>query len=224
MFEAVLFDLDGTIADTAPDLGAATNRLRQEQGLPPVALATLRPYTSQGVRGLLHAGFGITSDHSEYERLSARFLALYETNLCVDTALFPGIPELLDRLEQGRIPWGIVTNKRTRYTAPLVAALGLAARTICVVSGDTTAAPKPSPLPILYACELLNADPGNTLYVGDDRRDIKAGRAAGTRTAAVSYGYLGDSGPVDAWDADFIADHPDDIAEFVFSAGQRENC
>lgn len=217
MFEAVLFDLDGTLADTAPDLGAALNRLRVEEGLPALPLPTLRPYTSQGVRGLLRAGFGIDPQGTDYSRLSQRFLELYAADLCVDTRLFDGIAELLADLRERGIPWGIVTNKRTRYTDPLVSALGLRSQTTCVVSGDTTAAAKPSPLPILHACGILGKPPGRSLYVGDDRRDIEAGRAAGTATAAAAYGYLGDSGPPESWDADFIADHPVAMRKFIFS-------
>lgn len=220
MLEAVLFDLDGTLADTAPDLGAATNRLRLEEGLPPLPLPHLRPYTSQGVRGLLRAGFGIDNGDQDYERLSRRFLEFYAENLCVDTRLFAGILELLDLLEARAIPWGIVTNKRMRFTDPLVAALGLTPRTPCVVSGDTTAEAKPSALPILHACQLLGSRPDRTLYVGDDRRDIQAGRAAGTYTVAVSYGYLGDSGPIDTWQADLIADHPKELGEYILEFTQ----
>lgn len=215
MFEAVLFDLDGTLADTAPDLGGALNRLRADENLSTLPLDTLRPYASQGVRGLLHAGFGIATGHPDYDRLAARFLELYAADICAETRLFDGISELLDTLDAASLAWGIVTNKRERFTLPLVAALGLAGRTACIVSGDTTAAPKPSPLPILFACERLGCKPLGTLYVGDDRRDIEAGRAAGTVTAAVSYGYLGDGGPVHGWNADFIADHPADLARFV---------
>ena len=129
---------------------------------------------------------------------------------------------LFDTLENHGIAWGIVTNKRARYTDPLVAALGLSPRTRCVVSGDTTAAAKPSPLPILHACTLLACAPQRTLYVGDDRRDIVAGQAAGTRTAAVAYGYLGNSGPLHEWGADFIVDHPAALAECIFNSGGRK--
>lgn len=215
MFEAVLFDLDGTLADTAPDLGQAANLLLREEGREQLDLSALRPYTSQGVRGLLRAGFGISPDHGDYPRLSQRFLDLYEARLCEDTRLFTGIPELLDCLEALNLGWGIVTNKRRRFTDPLVALLRLAHRTPCVVSGDTTAEAKPSPLPVLHACTLLGCRPERTLYVGDDRRDIIAGKAAGCLTVAVSYGYLGDSGPLDTWGADLIVDHPDELASFV---------
>ena len=220
MFEAVLFDLDGTLADTAPDLCGAVNNLLVEEGQPQQPFSSLRPYTSQGVRGLLWQGFGIAASHGEYARLSARFLEIYAGQLCDLSRLFDGIPELLDTLESRRIAWGIVTNKRARYTEPLVAALGLTPRTRCVVSGDTTAEAKPSPLPILYACEILGCAPQRTLYVGDDRRDIVAGLAAGTKTAAVSYGYLGDSGPIDTWGANFIADHPARLSDLLFLAGR----
>jgi phosphoglycolate phosphatase len=217
MFEAVLFDLDGTLADTAPDLGRATNLLLREEGRDELALSVLRPYTSQGVRGLLRAGFDIVPEDTDYPRLAERFLEFYEANLCAETRLFDGIPELLDGLEALNLGWGIVTNKRRRYTDPLVALLNLAQRTPCVVSGDTTAAAKPSPLPVLHACTLLGSRPERTLYVGDDRRDIVAGKAAGCLTVAVSYGYLGDSGPLDSWGADLIVDHPDELATFVAS-------
>ncbi len=219
MFEAVLFDLDGTLADTAPDLCSAIAILLAEEGRPQQPFASLRPHTSQGVRGLLGKGFGIDDSHPEYDRLAARFLEIYAGRLCEMSRLFDGIPELLDALEARGIAWGIVTNKRARYTDPLVAALGLTPRTRCVVSGDTTPEAKPSPLPILHACEILCCAPQRALYVGDDRRDIVAGRAAGTLTAAVSYGYLGDSGPVYTWDADFIADHPAALADYLFSSG-----
>lgn len=217
MFEAVLFDLDGTLADTAPDLGGATNILLQEEGLPQQSMTTLRPYVSQGVRGLLKAGFDIDSKHPEYERLSLRFLEIYAGRLCADSQLFAGIPELLDALEKMGLQWGIVTNKRMRFTDPLVELLALSPRTRCVVSGDTTAEAKPSALPILHACQLLRRMPQRTLYVGDDLRDIQAGRAAGCTTVAVSYGYLGHNGPLVSWGADLIIDHPAELAEFLTS-------
>lgn len=216
MFEAVLFDLDGTLADTAPDLGGALNRLRLELGMPAVPMEQLRPFTSQGVRGLLGAGMDITPEDEDYPTLSARFLEIYEANICVDTRLFDGMAELLDRLEAQNVRWGIVTNKRTRYTQPLMAALGLAQRAATVVSGDTTPESKPSPLPILHACQEAGSLPARTLYVGDDKRDIIAGKAAGTLTAAVSFGYLGDGGPIETWQADYIADSTASLADYIF--------
>ena len=211
MFEAVLFDLDGTLADTAPDLGWAANALREAEGLAPLPLATLRPWTSQGVRGLLDIAFGIAPGQTGYDDLAQRFLALYADRLCVDTVLFDGVVQLLDELEALGLAWGVVTNKRRRFTDPLVAQLGLTPRTPCVVSGDTTAEAKPSPLPILHACQLLGCRPERTLYVGDDRRDIVAGNAAGCRTVAAAYGYLGDSGPPAGWGADWLIDRPTEL-------------
>lgn len=215
MFDAVLFDLDGTLADTAPDLGWAANALREAERLAPLPLATLRPWTSQGVRGLLRIAFGIVPGEAGYDDLAQRFLALYANRLCVDTVLFDGVTELLDNLETLGLAWGIVTNKRMRYTDPLVAQLGLTPRTPCVVSGDTTAEAKPSPLPVLHACQLLDCRPERTLYVGDDRRDIVAGNAAGCRTVAAAYGYLGDSGPLPAWGADLLIEAPRDLAAYL---------
>lgn len=215
MFEAVLFDLDGTLADTAPDLGGTVNMLLREEGRPEHALAVLRPYVSQGVRGMLKAGFGIDAQHPEYERLADRFLGIYAERLCAETRLFDGIPELLAYLEKAGLGWGIVTNKRQRFTDPLVELLSLAERTNCVVSGDTTPESKPSPLPILHACKLLRCTPDRAIYVGDDIRDIQAGRAAGCMTVAVSYGYLGDSGSLESWGADLVIDHPAELQSFL---------
>ncbi|MDR1994856.1 HAD-IA family hydrolase [Azonexus sp.] len=215
MLEAILFDLDGTLADTAPDLGQAVNTLLREEARPEQPLAKLRPYTSAGVRGLLHAGFGIAPEHPDYDRLAQRFLDLYAARLCAETRLFAGIPELLDQIEALRLDWGVVTNKRRRFTEPLTVQLGLSPRTPCIISGDSTAAPKPSPLPLLHACALLDCAPERSLYVGDDQRDIVAGKAAGCLTVAVSWGYLGDSGPIEEWGADQIIDHPDELAAFL---------
>lgn len=215
VFDAILFDLDGTLADTAPDLGWAANALREAEGLAPLPLATLRPYTSQGVRGLLGVAFEIAPGQPGYDDLAQRFLTLYAGRLCVDTVLFDGVGELLDELEALGLAWGIVTNKRRRYTDPLVAQLGLTPRTNCVVSGDTTTEAKPSPLPVLHACQLLNCRPERTLYVGDDRRDIVAGNAAGCRTVAAAYGYLGDSGPALTWGAEWIIDRPADLLTYL---------
>lgn len=215
MFKAVLFDLDGTLADTAPDLGGTTNRLLREEGLPEKSISFLRPYVSQGIKGLLWAGFGVAPENGDYERLTERFLTLYDRHICDSTKLFDGIPELLELLEGNAHQWGIVTNKRQRFTNPLVEKLGLSHRTNCIVSGDTTAEAKPSPLPILHACQLLNCQPEKTIYVGDDRRDIVSGKAAGCMTIAVSFGYFGDSGPIETWGADLIIDHPKEISDFL---------
>lgn len=217
MLEAVLFDLDGTLADTAPDLAASVNFLLAEAGRPQKSLAALRPYTSQGVRGMLGAAFGMVPDDPGYDALATRFLDRYASHLCVDSRLFDGIEAMLDTLEDAGLRWGIVTNKRMRYTAPLVELLQLTPRTTCVVSGDTTAAAKPSPLPVLHACALLGVAPERTIYVGDDRRDILAGQAAGCRSVAVRWGYFGDSGQPDDWGADHIVDHPLELARWALA-------
>jgi len=217
VLEGVLFDLDGTLLDTAPDLAAALNRLRRDEGLEPTPFERLRPYTSQGVRGLLRAGFGMTPDHPDYRRLFDRFLEHYAADLCVETQLFEGMDTLLDHLDAAGLPWGIVTNKKSRFTLPLLDALALRQRAATIVSGDTTAATKPSPLPVLHACREAGCDPRRTLFVGDDPRDIEAGRAAGTLTAAVTFGYLGDSEPVEAWGADFIAHDCAMLARAIFA-------
>ena len=211
---AVLFDLDGTLADTAPDLGGALNRLRVERGLAPISLDITRPHTSSGARGMIGAGLGIGPDHPEYDQLRARFLDLYAQNICVDTLLFPGMTELLAALEQRKLRWGIVTNKATRFTQPLIAALGLAARASCVVCGDTTPHSKPHPAPLLHASREIGLPPSACLYVGDDLRDVQAARAAGMPVVAVSFGYLGESDP-HTWQADSVIEDPLELLEYL---------
>lgn len=210
-FDAVLFDLDGTLADTARDLAGALNLLREEEGLPPVPFAQLRPVASNGVRGLLRVGFDMAPEHPQYDGFAGRFLDHYMARLCVETVLFDGIAELIDELECSEIAWGVVTNKKQRFTMPLVADLGLATRAGCVVSGDTAARPKPHPDPLLFAARQLTVAPSRCLYVGDDVRDIQAGAAAGMGTVAAAYGYLGCAEPLHTWGADHLIDHPAEL-------------
>ncbi|MEC5387988.1 HAD-IA family hydrolase [Uliginosibacterium sp. H3] len=211
----VLFDLDGTLVDTAPDLGAALNRTRVEDGLPALALAQLRPVTSQGVRGLLREGYGIGPDDVRYATLADRVLAHYTDNICVDSALFTDMPALLARLGVQGLSWGIVTNKHTRFTTPLVAALGLPQSPSCVVSGDTTPKAKPAPEPLLYAAAACGVTPGECVYLGDDERDIIAARAAGMASFAVRWGYIGTDKPIEDWGADHIIDHPLELMDYL---------
>lgn len=218
MPEAVLFDLDGTFADTAPDLSGALNRLRNDLGLKPASFATLRPFVSQGVRGMLHAGLDMAPTHPDYREFYDRFLVHYQQALCVDTVLFAGIDELVCTLEARGIPWGIVTNKSQRFTLPLMEALGYARRAACIVSGDSSSRAKPHARPMHLACALAGCRPEHTLFVGDDLRDIQAGQAAGMITVAAAYGYLGDSGPVDRWGADHRVGHAAEIARLAISA------
>ncbi len=211
MPEAVLFDLDGTLADTAPDLANALNRLKAEQGLAPSPLNRLRPLVSNGVRGMLGVGFGITPDAPLYPALAERFLHFYASALCVETRLFAGMDELLSHLDNSGIAWGVVTNKAERLARPLIDALGLTARCACIVGGDTAARPKPFADPLLHACSSTGIKPEGCLYVGDDIRDIHAGKAAGMGTVAAAYGYLGSSPPIATWDADAVIAHPLDL-------------
>ena len=211
----VLFDLDGTLADTAPDLAGAVNRMRITRGLDPLPLAELRPLASHGARGLIGRAFGITPADVEFESLRQEFFREYESALCVESSLFPTMDDALAQLEADGVLWGIVTNKMARFTLPLVRALGLHERAACVVSGDTTHRPKPDPAPLLHALTATSTEPGAALYVGDDLRDIQAGRAAGMQTVAVSYGYLGDGPNYQEWGADYIIHAPAELLALV---------
>lgn len=210
MTQGILFDLDGTLADTAPDLGAALNTLLQRYQRPTLPMADIRPWVSQGARGLLSAGFGIKPGDPYFDELRDEFLQLYEQDLATRTLLFNTIPELLDELDRRNLPWGIVTNKVMRYTNPLVSALGLSERARCVVSGDSFARPKPWPDPLLGAAELMGLPPQALIYVGDDERDMQAAQAAGMDGLAAGYGYLGGSDPA-AWKARAIIHQPIDL-------------
>jgi len=202
--QGILFDLDGTLADTAPDLAAAVNRMRHDRGLAMVPLEQLRPLASAGARGLLGGAFGIGPEHHDYASMRDEFLANYEADLCIETILFPGIGEILDDLDSRGVRWGIVTNKVARLTEPLVAQLGLDTRAGCVVSGDTTPHSKPHPAPLLHAAKELDLSPERIVYVGDDLRDVQAGFAAGMVTVAAAYGYCGNDIPPTQWHAKHV--------------------
>ncbi len=208
MSRCVLFDLDGTLIDTAPDMADALNRLRGESGMEPLPFESLRPVVSMGARGLLDVGFGLAPGDPEFERLRDRFLVLYRERLCVDSRLFEGMAEALAALEaQGRL-WGIVTNKPGALTGPLVEALALTARACCVVSGDSAARAKPFPDPLLLACRISDVTPDSCIYVGDSERDMQAGRSAGMRTLAAAYGYIPEGDAAERWGADGLLDSP----------------
>ena len=208
---AVLFDLDGTLADTAPDLVDALNRLQREHGVAELPLEVGRRHASSGARGLIHAGFGLTPEDPPFEKLRDQFLDHYEGRVCAQTQLFPGIAELLDAIEQRGLAWGVVTNKSSRFTPRILAALGLDRRAGCVVCGDTTAHIKPHPAPLLHAASQLARAPAECIYVGDDLRDIQAAHAAGMRSVAVEYGYLGTGSAPSAWNADAVIARPEDL-------------
>lgn len=204
---AVLFDLDGTLADTAPDLAGALNRLRARGGLPPMPVAALAPVASSGARGMIAAGLDRHPGDADYEGLRLAFLAEYEAALTRDSRLFDGVPALLEALEALGLRWGIVTNKHLRYARPVVEGLGLG-RTGVLVAGDSTPHPKPHPAPLLAACAALGLPATDCVYVGDDLRDIEAARAAGMPGIAAAYGYLGRGEPVQAWGAAACIGHP----------------
>jgi len=210
-FDAILFDLDGTLVDTAPDMVAVLLDLQASEGYPPLSYELARSYVSQGAAGLIKLGFpGVP--HLEHERLRLAFLDRYEQAVCVHSTLFPGLAELLDRLDVKALPWGIVTNKPARMTGPLLAALGIGGRAACAISGDTMPVRKPDPAPLLLASEQTGVAPQRSVYVGDAARDIEAGRAAGMHTIAVAYGYITvDDNPFD-WDAHEVAADPEELA------------
>src|SRR5919106_1147778 len=204
---AVLFDFDGTLADTAPDLAAAVNRMRSEQGQEPLPLERLRPFASAGARGLVHAAFGVKPDDPEYNALREAFLYFYAERVCRETKLFPGIAELLAELRSRDIRWGIVTNKATRLTEAICLSLEL--KPDCLACGDTTPHLKPHPASLLHAAGQLRLPPASCCYLGDDLRDMKAARAARMRPIAVEWGYHHpESGAPGTWEADAIISHP----------------
>jgi len=211
----VLFDLDGTLADTAGDLVAALNRVRADRGLAPVSIAAVRAHASAGARGLLGAGLDLRPDDEGYRELRDAFLAYYEKGLADTTQLFEGIDPLLVALEQRAIRWGVVTNKAERYTFPLLAALRLDRRASVVVCGDTTAHPKPHPAPLIHAAARLSIAAEQCVYVGDDLRDVQAGNAAGMATIVAKYGYLGDAGDCVGWPATGWIESPGELLAWI---------
>jgi 2-phosphoglycolate phosphatase len=212
---AVLFDLDGTLADTAGDLAGALNRLRAEHRMGPVAPELTRPHTSSGARGLLKVGFDLDPEDARYVAMRERFLDLYAEAVCVHTQLYEGMAELLLELERRSVAWGIVTNKPRRFTDPLVRELRLHARAACVVSGDTASRPKPAPDPLLHAAGVMRIAPAACLYVGDDLRDVQGARAAGMPVIAAGWGYLGVDGDPADWGADAVIGHPAEVLGFL---------
>ena len=217
MKKLVLFDFDGTLADSAPDLAAAANRLRLQRGLAALPYETLRPHASHGARGLLKAALDMTPDHPEYAQLRAQFLQDYEANMTSLTHLFEGVAEMLQQLEHNQYTWGIVTNKLEYLALPLIRHLGLEQACAVAVGGDTTGHAKPHPAPLLYAAEKTGFQPQHCLYVGDDQRDIQAGQAAGMATMVAAYGYCAQDPAIPSWKADLIAH---DVAE-IWEGVQR---
>jgi len=213
----VLFDLDGTLIDSAPDLAGAANRLRADHGLPALPLAQLRPMVGSGARGMVGVAFGVAPGDDRFELLRDAFLAYYEAGLLERTHPFDGVEEMLAALESAGLPWGIVTNKATRFTTPIVAGLGLARRAAVVVCGDTTPHAKPHPEPLLHAARAMGLAPEGVVYVGDDLRDAQAAKAAGMAMVAATWGYLGLGESVHSWGADVLLDAPKQLPDWLFA-------
>jgi phosphoglycolate phosphatase len=215
VIEAVLFDLDGTLADTAPDMARTVNAMRTKRGLAPVAAESVRAHVSKGARGMICSAFGMTTEHPEFLPMREEFLDLYGRELCIDTVLFPGMHDVLDEFDREGIAWGVVTNKFERFARPILAALGVAERARAIVGGDTCARPKPFPDPLLFAAQQMGIAPESALYVGDDERDVQAARAAGMAVIVAGYGYLGDGKPPTEWNSDGIVRSAREIGEWV---------
>jgi phosphoglycolate phosphatase len=212
---AVLFDLDGTLIDTAPDFIRCLNMLRQQHELAPLPAEHIRRSVSNGARAMIRVGFGLEPEHPDYLEKHTAFLDLYEAGVAIETTLFEGMDELLLDLESRSIPWGIVTNKPARFAIPLIEALGLAERCATLICPDHVTERKPHPEPLFLACREIGAEPKQAIYVGDHERDIEAGRNAGMRTIAVRYGYIEQPESVDLWQADIIVDTVSDLAKLL---------
>ncbi len=215
MINAVFFDLDGTLADTAPDLANALNKLRRQENLPELPFEAIRPVVSHGGQAMLKVGFNVEPADADYPGLRQRFLDLYLENIAEFTRLFEGMDQLLQELEQRSMKWGVITNKPSWLTNPLMDALSLTQRAAAIVSGDTAERAKPHPDPMFYACDVARCEPVKCVYVGDAERDIQAGRAAGMRTLAALFGYLEAGDRPEEWGADAQIEHPLDILQYL---------
>lgn len=216
--QAVLFDLDGTLIDSAPDLGAAVDKMRLDRGLPSLPLANYRHMAGAGARGMLAIAFGMTPDHPEFDAMKEEFFVNYENCMTERTRIFEGVPDMVAALLAQGLSWGVVTNKSSRFTDPLTAALPLFSTARAIVSGNTTAHAKPHPEPLFEAARRLSVDPAHCVYVGDDERDIVAGQAAGMPTVAATYGYLGQETDISRWNAHFHVDSPMELLKLINKA------
>ena len=213
--KAVLFDLDGTLIDSAPDLAGAGNDMRAARGLPHLPLAHFRPMVGAGARGMVGRALEVKPGEAGFEALRDEFLQRYEARMTRETRVFETMRPVLDALVARRLPWGIVTNKATRFSEPLVRALGLLEVAATLVCGDTTPHAKPHPAPLLEAARRMAMDAGDCVYIGDDHRDVLAGRAAGMATVAAGWGYLGEGEHIDAWGADHVVATPDELLKLL---------
>jgi N-acetyl-D-muramate 6-phosphate phosphatase len=217
---AVLFDLDGTLIDSAPDLGAAADKMRVERGLPSLPLERYRPMAGAGARGMLAVAFGMTPDHSDFNAMREEFFVNYENCMTERTYVFEGVPELMAQLRERGLPWGVVTNKSMRFTRPLTQGMSLFASAAVVVGGDSTPHAKPHPAPLLEAARQLGLDARQCIYVGDDERDVVAGRTAQMGTVAATYGYLGSNADTLLWGADAHIHFPLELLALLKSGAQ----
>ena len=215
--QAVLFDLDGTLIDSAPDLGAAADQMRTKRGLPSLPLESYRPMAGAGARGMLGIAFGMTPEHPDFMAYREEFFVNYENAMTERTVIFDGVPDMIAAIVQAGLPWGVVTNKSSRFTNPLTAAMPLFATAGAIVSGDTTPHAKPHPEPLFEAARRLGVDPARCVFVGDDERDIVAGLAAGMGTVAATYGYLGQQTDVSRWNAHLHIDAPPTLLKYLRS-------
>lgn len=213
--DAVLFDLDGTLIDSAPDLGAAADKMRTDRGLESFPLSQYRPMAGAGARGMIAVAFGLAPDDARFDALKEEFFVNYESCLIERTLVFDGVAELISHIDQTGLRWGVVTNKSARFTVPLTKAMPLFNTARAIISGDTTPHAKPHPAPLLEAARQLDLEPGRCVYVGDDERDIVAGRAAGMITVAAAYGYLGQTTDTQGWKANFTISAPSTLLNLL---------
>jgi N-acetyl-D-muramate 6-phosphate phosphatase len=213
--DVVLFDFDGTLVDSAPDMADAANEMRAARGLPPMSFDALRRMVGSGARGMLGVAMDVQPGHSNFDELRAEFLARYEVRMCQRTQVFAGMHEVLAALQSKGLRWGVVTNKALRLAEPILNSVGLAPNCATLVAGDSTPFTKPHPQPLLEAARRLLVNPDRCLYVGDDVRDVRAGRAAGMATGAAAWGYLGDAGPIGEWGADGVLPAPSALLNWM---------
>ena len=215
--QAVLFDLDGTLIDSAPDLGAAVDQMRVDRGMPSLPLVHYRPMAGAGARGMIGLAFGFTPEHSEYDAMKEEFFRNYEACMTQRTFAFEGVAQMIAALVAAKLPWGVVTNKSKRFAEPLTKAMPLFESSAVLICGDTTPHAKPHPEPLLEAARRLGLDPSACIYVGDDERDIVAGHAAQMKTVAATYGYLGAQGDVEKWQAHAQIQSPSELSSLISS-------
>ena len=213
--QAVLFDLDGTLIDSAPDLGAAVDQMRVDRGMPSLPLVHYRPMAGAGARGMIGLAFGFTPEHPDYDAMKEEFFRNYEACMTQRTFAFEGVVQMIDALVAAQLPWGVVTNKSKRFAEPLTQAMPLFKTAAVVISGDTTPFAKPHPEPLFEAARRLGIAPSACVYVGDDERDIVAGLAAGMKTVAATYGYLGTQSDVQKWQAHAHIQSPRELEDLI---------